>query len=91
MDFTLKFLKKHLQRSFFTVLLKLRKGVIKTKKITIIEDKDVNIGTKLILKDKRECIIQEIHEEIIPLHNIIVGFDTDIGYVIPDEVRKICR
>lgn len=59
------------------------------KKITIIEDKDVNIGTKLILKDKREAIIQEIQEEIIPLHNIIVGFDTDIGYVTPKEVKKI--
>lgn len=59
------------------------------KKITVIEDKDVNIGTKLILKDKREAMIQEIHEKIIPLQNMIIGFDTDIGYVTPEEVKKI--
>lgn len=61
------------------------------KKKTIIELNEVNIGTKLLLKDGRTATIQEFVDEIIPAHYELLGFDTDVGYVECDEIKKIYK
>lgn len=61
------------------------------KKVNVIGAKEVNIGTKLIVKDGRTATIQEFVEKLVPTHYELMGFDTDIGYVEVDEIKRICK
>lgn len=56
---------------------------------TIIETSEVNIGTRLILKNGKEAIIEGFLNSMLPTINKVYEFKTNIGIVLPDEVERI--
>jgi len=56
---------------------------------TIIEINEVNIGTKLILKNGKEAIVEGYMNSMLPTINKIYEFKTNIGKVLPEEVERI--
>lgn len=58
---------------------------------TIIKTKEVDIGSKLILKNKKEVIVKGIYNSILPTINEIYLFETDIGRILPNQVQRICK
>jgi len=56
---------------------------------TIIEINEVNIGTKLILKNGKEDIVEGYMNSMLPTINKIYEFKTNIGKVLPEEVERI--
>lgn len=58
---------------------------------TKIETNEVNIGSKLILKNGKEVIVKGIYNSILPTINEIYLFETDIGRILPNEVETICK
>ena len=58
---------------------------------TKIETNEVNIGSKLILKNKKEVIVKGIYNSILPTINEIYLFETDIGRILPNQVQRICK
>ena len=57
---------------------------------TIIETNEIDIGTKLILKNGKEAIVKGYMDSMYPTINKIYEFHTDIGIVLPEEVERIC-
>ena len=62
---------------------------VKIRKETIIETSEVNIGTKLILKNGKEAIVQGYWDSMLPTITKVYQFKTNIGIVLPDDVERI--
>lgn len=58
---------------------------------TKIETNEVNIGSKLILKNGKEVIVKGICNSMLPTINEIYLFETDIGRILPNQVERICK
>lgn len=61
------------------------------RKPTIIETNEIDIGSKLILKNGKEVIIKGFYNSMLPTVNEIYVFQTNIGKVLPNEVERICK
>jgi len=61
------------------------------KQKTIIEFEEVNIGSKLILKNGKTAIVKRIWTSMLPTITDVKFFDTDLGTVYPDEVERIIK
>lgn len=58
---------------------------------TIIKTKEVDIGSKLILKNGTKVIVKGIYNSMLPTVNEIYWFETNIGTILPNEVEKIYK
>lgn len=56
---------------------------------TIIETSEINIGTKLILKNGNKAIVKGYMDSMYPTINKIYEFKTNIGTILPEEVERI--
>ena len=61
------------------------------RKSTIIETNEINVGSKLILKNGKEVIVRGFYNSMLPTINEIYVFETNIGKVVPNEVERICK
>lgn len=59
------------------------------KNETIIELNEVNLGTRLILKNGKEAIVEGIVNSMLPTINKVYEFKTNIGTILPNEVERI--
>lgn len=59
------------------------------RKETIIETSEINIGTKLILKNGKKAIVEGIINSMLPTINKVYEFKTNIGTILPEEVERI--
>ena len=59
------------------------------KNETIIELNEVNLGTRLILKNGKEAIVEGIVNIMLPTINKVYEFKTNIGTILPNEVERI--
>ncbi len=58
---------------------------------TIIETNEIDIGSKLILKNGKEVIVKGICNSMLPTVNEIYWFKTNIGTILPNEVERIYK
>ncbi len=58
---------------------------------TIIKTNEVDIGSKLILKNGKEVIVKGIYNSMLPTVNEIYWFETNIGTILPNEVERIYK
>lgn len=56
---------------------------------TIIETSEIDIGTKLILKNGKEAIVEGFLNSMLHTINKVYEFKTNIGIVLPDDVERI--
>ena len=61
------------------------------RKPTIIETNEIDIGSKLILKNGKEVIVKGFYNSMLPTVNEIYVFQTNIGKVLPNEVERNCK
>ena len=57
---------------------------------TVIETSEIEIGSKLILKNGKEAIVKGYMDSMYSTINKIYEFHTDIGILLPEEVERIC-
>lgn len=58
---------------------------------TIIETNEIDIGSKLILKNGKEVIVKGIYNSMLPTVKEIYWFETNIGTILPNEVERIYK
>lgn len=58
---------------------------------TVIETSEIEIGSKLILKNGKEAIVKGYMDSMYSTINKIYKFNTDIGIVLPEEIERICK
>lgn len=61
------------------------------EKVTKISTKDVDIGSKLILRNGKRAIVKGYTNSMLPTIDEIYEFDTNLGKVLPDEVEEIIK
>lgn len=59
--------------------------------VTKINIEEVNIGSKLILKNGKQAIVKGYVNSMLPTIDEIYEFDTNLGKVLPDEVEEIIK
>ncbi|WP_299994526.1 hypothetical protein [uncultured Clostridium sp.] len=59
------------------------------ERITKIKTSEVNIGSKLILNNNKEAIVKGYINSMLPTIDEVYEFDTNIGKVLPNEVKEI--
>lgn len=61
------------------------------KNSVIIKTNEINIGSTLILKDNRKAIVKGFKNSMLPTISEIYEFETDIGKILPEQVKKIIK
>lgn len=61
------------------------------EKVTKISTNEIDIGTKLILKNGKQAIVKGYVNSILPTINEIYEFNTNIGKVLPNEIKEIIK
>lgn len=61
------------------------------ERVTKISTKEINIRTKLILKNGKQAIVKGYINSILPTIDEVYEFDTNIGKVLPGEIKEIIK